>query len=106
METIPEFEEYLDILTTELLIVSALKREIRCELQQALNEKYNELLIKGYAPADGISLTLADFENPKYLALRFNKVYNQHFYMTKIARALALTKASVVAALIRIFMLI
>lgn len=76
METrVVEFDEYLATLSANLHTDTAVKEEIRCEIEQNLYDKYDELLIKGYGIENGIACTLESFEAPEALAEMFNKMH-------------------------------
>jgi hypothetical protein len=54
----------------------------------------------GYDPIKSINDTLVDFENPRYLAKKFNRVHCQNIGLRKIEKYFMLKKAAVVTAIV------
>lgn len=96
---IPELEEYLASLKTELKVENVLKEDICEEIRQNLYDKFNELLIKGYGIDSSIACTLTSFEDPKSLGKMFNNVHKERIIFDKVVR-FAYDRKAILAAII------
>lgn len=72
---VSEFERYVERLSAGIRLDITVKESICAEIRQALYDKYDELLIKGYGSDKSITYTLECFEEPETLAGQFNDVY-------------------------------
>ncbi|HYE82399.1 MAG TPA: hypothetical protein VEG39_09560 [Clostridia bacterium] len=73
-----DFEGYVEVLARELNMDASYKESICEEIKQNLYDKYSELLIKGHGLDSSVADTLGSFEDPKKLAVMFNKLYGRN----------------------------
>ncbi|MDP4092402.1 MAG: hypothetical protein Q8920_03485 [Bacillota bacterium] len=101
---IPELEEYLKCLRSELKLEAGLAEEICLEINESLYDKFNEFLIKGYGINYSISNTIEAFEDPKKLAGMFNHVHRGQYRAEKAIGLLFEKKAVLAAAIATLLM--
>ena len=83
---IPEFHEYIFMLSEALDISSESSEGICEEIRMNLYDKYNEYLIRGYGLENSVKYTIKTFENPVKLAKMFSKIYKEENIVADINR--------------------